>query len=460
MAQFTISELRRVTGGHLRQGVETTPVFGVSTDSRKILQGSVFIALTGENFDGHNFAAQAVAQGAAGIIAAKPLQADIPPSVFVLEVKDTLQALQDIARFHRLRYDIPVIAVTGSNGKTTTKDLIAAVLSQKYCTLKTEANFNNEIGLPLTLLNLEDKHQAAVVEMGMRGLGEIKALADIACPNVAVVTNVGETHMELLGSLENIARAKTELVEALDEKGVAVLNSDDVLVRSMNERCKGEVIYYGTNSFADVRAMDIRADGEQKTTAVVAAGKHHFPIAIPAPGRHNAVNAMAAVAVGLHLGLTESDIRQGLEGFIPSAMRMDIIMTKQGYKLMNDVYNASPLSMRAALDTLTDIAGGRTIAILGDMLELGDISEEAHRQIGWYVAEKGINGLLTFGPQAEFIAAGARQGETQPEFIGSFSTLETLLEKLKGLARAGDTILIKGSRGMRMERLAEAIEDS
>lgn len=459
MARFTVGELRRATGGELRQGVESTPVFGVSTDSRKIIPGSVFVALSGEKFDGHTFAAAALDKGAAGIIAARSLPVEIPQDVFVIEVGDTLRALQDIARYHRLKYDIPLIAVTGSNGKTTTKDMIAAVLASKFVTLKTEANYNNEIGLPLTLLGLRDEHQAAVVEMGMRGPGEIKELAEIALPTIAVVTNVGETHMELLGSLNNIARAKAELVEALDAQGVAFLNSDDALVSGMGARCRGSIIYYGTNSRADVQATDIQVLAGDKTAFMVRAGARQFAAVIPVPGRYNAVNAAAAVAVGLHLGMSESEIERGLSNFAPSAMRMDIMITKQGYKLLNDVYNASPLSMRAALDTLTDIAAGRKIAILGDMLELGDISTAAHRDVGRQVAEKGINGLFTFGEQAAYIAEGARQTARTPDYVGSFTAVERLVEKLLAFARAGDTILVKGSRGMRMERVGKALAD-
>lgn len=457
MAQFTVDELRRATGGKLRQGEETTPVFGVSTDSRKIMGGSVFLALSGENFDGHDFAAEALAKGAAGLIVSRPLSGTVPQTAFVIEVGDTLRALQDIARYHRLKYKLPVIAVTGSNGKTTTKDLIAAVLAEKFATLKTEANYNNEIGLPLTLLNLHESHEVAVVEMGMRGLGEIKALAEIALPNMAVVTNVGETHMELLGSVENIALAKAELVEALDSRGLAILNGDDPLVRSMAARCKGEVVYYGTTDNADIWAEEIKVvDGG--TTAMVNAGKHRFSVSLSVPGRHNIQNAMAAIAIGLRLGLSEKEIQQGLSRFMPTALRMDIFTTKEGYKLLNDVYNASPLSMRAAVDTLEDVADGRKIAVLGDMLELGEISESAHRQIGEYVAEKGVGGLFTFGGQAAYIAEGARQAGRQPAYIGTFDNMEALVQKLREFLRSGDTVLIKGSRGMRMERVSKALQ--
>jgi UDP-N-acetylmuramoyl-tripeptide--D-alanyl-D-alanine ligase len=459
MAQFTVNELSHATGGVLRQGAESTPVFGVSTDSRKVREGDAFIALVGESFDGHAFVAQCLAKGVAGVIVSHAVDVAVPQHAFFLEVENTLYALQDIARFHRQRYDIPVIGVTGSNGKTTTKDMIAAVLVQRFTTLKTQANFNNEIGLPLTLLGLNDEHQAAVVEMGMRGLGEIRELADIALPNLAVVTNVSETHMELLGSIGNIARAKAELVESLSDNGIAFLNSDDILVKSMADRCRGDVVFYGTGVDADVRAVDIVSLGECGTRATVRAGDKTFSVTIPVPGRHNVVNALAAIAVGLRLGMTEEEIRQGLAQFSPSAMRLDIRTTKQGYKVINDVYNASPLSMRAALDTLCDIATNRKIAVLGDMLELGSISEQAHREVGEYAARRGIACVLTLGGQAQFIAEGARKFGSKLDCIESFMELETLINRLIEVARPGDIILVKGSRGMRMERVAAALDE-
>lgn len=263
--------------------------------------------------------------------------------------------------------------------------------------------------------------------------------------------------MELLGSVENIALAKAELVEALDSRGLAILNGDDPLVRSMAARCKGKVVYYGTNSNADIWAEEIKVvDGG--TTAMVNTGKHRFSVSLSVPGRHNILNAMAAIAVGLRLGLSEKEMQQGLSRFTPTALRMDIFTTIEGYKLLNDVYNASPLSMRAAVDTLADVADGRKIAVLGDMLELGEISESAHRQIGEYVAKKGVGGLFTFGGQATYIAEGARQAGRQPAYIGTFDNMEALVQKLREFLRSGDTVLIKGSRGMRMERVSKALQ--
>jgi UDP-N-acetylmuramoyl-tripeptide--D-alanyl-D-alanine ligase len=460
MAQFTAEELRQATGGELRQGAGPTPVFGVSTDSRNVQVGEVFVALVGEAFDGHNYVAECLAKGAVGVIVSRSLDIEIPKDAFVLEVENTLHALQDIACFHRSRFSVPVIGITGSNGKTTTKDLIAAVLSQRFITLKTQANFNNEIGLPKTLLGLTTEHEAAVVEMGMRGLGEIRELAAIALPTMAVVTNVSETHIELLRSIENIAKAKAELVEALDEQGVAFLNGDDIFVRNMASRCKGKVIYYGSSAGCDVRAVDIEILGDAGTKAKVIAGDRELIVTVPVPGRHNVVNAMAAVAVGLTLGLSTEEIQNGISQFAPSAMRMDIKHMKQGYKLINDVYNASPLSMRAAIDTLCDIAEGRKIAVLGDMLELGEISETAHREIGRYAARQGVTALLTFGTQAYYMVEGALEVKPHPNYVENFQDMAKLSARLREIAKPGDTVLIKGSRGMRMERVGTALEEN
>jgi len=460
MAQFTAHELRLATGGDLRFGAETTPVFGVSTDSRYIQSGEVFVALTGEAFDGHNFIMNCFAKGAAGVITSRGVDYTVPADAFVIVVQDTLKALQDIARLHRQRFAIPVIGITGSNGKTTTKDMIASVLEQRFRTLKTQANFNNEIGLPQTLLGLKQDHQVAVVEMGMRGLGEIRTLAKIALPTLGVVTNVAETHMELLGSLENICKAKAELIEGLSDQGTAFLNGDDQLVRKMVQCCQGDVVLYGTAAGNDVRAVDFQIQSAQETRVRVLAGRKEFDVTIPLPGRHNVVNAMAAVAVGLHLGLSVQEIQAGLSQFTPSAMRMDISLTKKGYKLIDDVYNASPLSMRAAIDTLSDLAQGRRIAVLGDMLELGAISEDAHLEIGRHAARAGVSVLLTFGVQARFIAKGAQQIAKDLDYTESYDDMSKLVKKLVEIAKPGDTILVKGSRGMRMERVITALHEN
>lgn len=450
MACFTLNEICLATGGSIISDKPAAKLLftGVSTDSRSITSGDLFIALQGETFDGHDYLSQARQKGAGGVIVSRR-DASLPQDCPVILVQDTLKALQDLARFHRQKYNIPVIAVTGSNGKTTTKDMISAVLSARFKVLKTEANYNNEIGLPLTLLRLQPEHEAVVVEMGMRGMGQIRALARIALPNVAVITNVGETHIELLGSIENIAKAKAELVQAVAVPGLAVLNGDDDRVSKMGELTEARVICYGLNPKAGVRAENIRTTATGVAFDSLTDGRKEC-IELPAYGIHNVYNALAAIAVGQSMGMTPEEIQQGLKNFTPGAMRLHI--EKMGlYTVINDSYNASPLSMKAAIDVLGDIAEGRAVAVLGDMLELGDYSAKAHRQIGLYLAEKKIKAVIGVGDQIRHTVRAAKEsGVSEAVFCQNHQQADDALGRL---LLPGDTVLLKGSRGMKMERL-------
>ncbi|MDF2569465.1 MAG: murF [Sporomusa sp.] len=457
MADFSLTEVLKATAGRLTNVGGGKFFRGISTDTRTVQPGNLFIALVGERFDGHEFVAQAVSKGAVGVIVSRSVH--VSEHAQVIEVKDTLKALQALARFHRKRYHIPVIGVTGSNGKTTTKDMLAAVLSSRFNVLKTEANFNNEIGLPLTLLKLESGHEVAVVEMGMRARGEIRELTEIAIPTVGVVTNVGETHMEILGSIENIADAKAELVEAIVQDDLVVLNADDPFVRAMQNKAKGRVILYGLNQGAFVRAENIATggNGELITTFDCCSPRGTFPVVLHTVGTHNVYNALAAIAVGWELGLKPSEIKKGIASFVSGAMRLEI--KKYGeYTVINDVYNASPLSMAAALNTLADIGNGRKIAILGDMLELGDAAIDAHCRIGRQAAEQGVEVVLTVGELSKHIASAAR--ECGVKVTQSFSRHKEAIEALRDLLKPGDYILLKGSRGMKMETMLEAFSDT
>ena len=454
MPDFSLSEIVKATGGHWT-GSGGKYFRGISTDTRTVQPENLFIALVGEQFDGHEFVAQAAAKGAAGIIVSRPVT--VPDGVAVIEVQDTLAALQAVARFHRSRYHIPIIAVTGSNGKTTTKDMLAAVLSSRFRVLKTEANFNNEIGLPLTLLKLDSGHEAAVVEMGMRACGQIRELAEIALPTVGVVTNVGETHMEILGSIENIAAAKAELVEAMGPDDVVVLNADDPQVRAMQNKTQGRVVLYGLGTAAVVRAEHIVTgkNGDLITTFDCIGPRGFFPVTLHTVGSHNVYNALAAIAVGWELGLQPEELAAGIGRFVPGAMRLEIRNYGE-YTVINDVYNASPLSMAAALDTLAAIGKGRKIAVLGDMLELGDTAAVAHRRIGQLAAEHGLDIVLTVGPLAEYIAVAA--AEYGVKIVHAFTSHQQAIEKLQCLLQPGDYILLKGSRGMKMETMLKAFD--
>lgn len=457
MADFSLTEVLKATGGRLAGTFGGKLFKGVSTDTRTIQSGSLFIALAGERFDGHEFAAQAAAKGAAGVIVSRPV--DVPAGIAVIEVQNTRTALQDLARFHRQRYTIPVVAITGSNGKTTTKDMVAAVLASRFNVLKTEANFNNEIGLPLTLLKLAPSHDVAVVEMGMRARGEIQELTKIALPTVGVVTNVGETHLELLGSIENIAAAKAELVEAIAQDDLVVLNADDPRVCAMQQKTQGRVVLYGMNKGAFVWADNIRTGeaGELITEFDCCSPRGSFHVVLPTIGLHNVYNALAAIAVGWELGLKPREIRAGIGLYVPGAMRLEVQKYAK-YTVINDVYNASPLSMAAALSVLQNIAkGGRQIAVLGDMLELGDAAVDAHRRIGRQAAEQGVAIVLTVGELAKHVAAAA--GDHGVKLTYAFSGHTEAIEALQNLLKPGDSILLKGSRGMKMENMLAAFKD-
>lgn len=455
MADFSLTEVVKATGGQVINTGNLKLFRGISTDTRNIQAGNLFVALVGERFDGNEFAAQAVAKGAGGVLVSKAVQ--VPSEITVIQVPDTLAALQALARFHRNRYNIPVVAVTGSNGKTTTKDMLAAVLSSRFNVLKTEANFNNEIGLPLTLLKLEASHEVAVVEMGMRARGEIRELTEIAKPTVGVVTNVGETHVEILGTVENIADAKAELVEAIGHDDVVILNADNPYVRGMRNKAQGRVVFFGLGAEAFVRAENIVTgeNGEMKTIFDCASVRGSFPVTLQTVGIHNVYNALAAIAVGWELGLKPGELQCGIASFVPGAMRFEIKKFGE-YTVINDVYNASPLSMTAALTTLGNISQGRKIAVLGDMLELGDAGIEAHRKVGSQAALQGVDSIITVGKLAEHIATAANEQGVKTQ---SFTEHKPAIEALRMLIKPGDYILLKGSRGMKMETMLEAFQE-
>jgi len=449
MVDFTIEQIKEATGA-VSKKTAATSFNGIVTDTRQISPGCLFVALKGERFDGHSFVAKAVEAGAAGVLVSSEIG---EVNAAVLEVPDTLLAYQDLARAYRKRFAVPVVAITGSNGKTTTKDLTAAVLSGRWNVLKTEANFNNEIGLPLTLMGLEAKHQAAVVEMGMRGFGQIQALARIAEPTIGIVTNVGETHMELLGSLENIAKAKAELVEMIEPSGTVILNADNAFVLQMREKSKARVVTFGIASLADVMAKDIRTVGNSMEFSC-SYGKTIEKFVLPMVGRHNVYNGLAAITTGFVLGLSAAEIQRGLDSFEATKMRFEYKKVKD-YHVINDAYNASPMSMTAAIETLAEVSKGRKIAVMGDMLELGSVSKEAHEQVGRELVAKGVDALLTRGEMGLYIAEAAKAaGLSQVCSCDSHAEAGRMLKKI---LQPGDTILFKGSRGMQMEKIIDLL---
>lgn len=429
----------------------------VCIDSRIAKGGDLFFALRGARSDGHLFALNAVKSGAAGLVLEHPVEG-IPDGVPVFLVRDSLKALQDLAAYNRRRSGVPVVGVTGSSGKTTTKDLIHSVLSSRYKTLKTEGNFNNELGLPLTLLRLDDTYGAAVVEMAMRGPGEIDFLCRMAAPDGAVITNIGEAHFERLGSIDNIARAKGEILDHIPARGFAILHGDSPYIRREAARCRGRVKFFGDDPKLDLYPGRICSEeGGNRFTACISGVEEEF--FVPLPGRHNVINSLSAIAVGIEMGLEMEAIREGLSGASLTAMRLEILRLG-GLSIINDTYNANPSSTRAALQTLAELGeGARKIAVLGDMLELGDKSEPGHRQVGAAALEAGVDLLAAVGSLAAHIAEGAREAGMSSTKIKQFKTAREAALGIRAILGQGDVVLVKGSRGMKMEEFINCFRE-
>lgn len=462
MDPLTLEQIARDTNGALLQGDPATVVRGVSTDSRTVEPGQLFVPLVGERFDGHAFIGDALSRGAASVLVndGRPLPQNAPHTAGVVAVDDTLQALQRLAAAQRRRMTAGrVVAVTGSTGKTTTKDMMAAIFASRHRVVHTRGNFNNEIGLPLTLLDADRDTEVLVVEMGMRGPGEILSLAAIARPQVGVITNVSPVHLERLGSIDNIAAAKRELIEALPADGVAVLNGDDPLVRAMADHARGSVLLYGMQPDNDVRATAVVGHGEAGSRFALQYRDRSTTIKLPIPGLHNVMNALAAAGAAFALGLTADDVARGLVqiGRHRSPMRMEITTTPGGVRVINDAYNAGPASMAAALELLSTMTGGRRIAVLGDMLELGPISRQSHADVGRDAARLGIDALVAVGDYAStMITAAVGAGMSAARTIGCRDSAEAA-EVVRRLVEPGDIVLIKASRGIRLEQVAHSL---
>ncbi|MGQ9558849.1 MAG: UDP-N-acetylmuramoyl-tripeptide--D-alanyl-D-alanine ligase [Desulfurispora sp.] len=429
------------------------PCTGVSTDSRRVAPGQAFFALAGQNFDGHQFAGQAREKGAALLVLARPVPG-LPDDSVVLLVPGVLAALQALARARRERWNRPLVAVTGSTGKTSTKDLLAAALAGRGRVLKTSGNYNNELGVPLTLLQLAPEHDMAVLEMAMRGRGEIAALCRVARPDAGIITNAGQAHIERLGSPQAVARAKAELLEHIPEKGFALVHGDSPHLPELAGLCPGRVYFFGQSPHCHFRLLHWQSAEEgSRFTLTTPQGEQSY--SIPLPGLHQVVNALAAVAVAGLLGLSPEEIQAGLARASLSAMRQEIV-EKSGIKFINDAYNANPASMRAALEALPLYSGGRRrVAVLGDMLELGAFSEAAHREIGRLAAQCGLDRLVAVGQAVAHLAEAAVQAGLPAARVVHFPSLEAACAHLTGLLKAGDCVLLKGSRGMRLERVLE-----
>ena len=454
-------EMRRELGEMLIEATapsaETLPALlsRAVTDSRDVQPGDLFIALRGERQDGHDFIVEAVARGATAVMVERPVSGAANATVF--QVDDCLAALQRLAarrRAIRLRPTARVIGVTGSVGKTTCKETIAAVLSRRYVTLKNRGNLNTEIGLPLTLLELTERHEKVVLEMGMFAPGDIALLCEIARPHVGVITNISAVHLERLGSLEAIAGAKAELLQALppSPEGVAVLNGDDPLVTELASRTKAKIIFYGTGNHCDVRGSELTGHGLEGISFRITNKDSSVHVATPLAGRHNLYNCLAAAAVGLAEGLSLDEVAEGLRGIEPDS-RLRTVQTAIGATIIDDSYNASPASMLAALDLLSEMKG-RRFALLGDMLELGAAEEWGHREVGRRAAAV-VDVLFTIGDKARLIAESAKAAGLRDVRIneGKDEVTEALAQELK----SGDYLLVKASRSLALETVVQAL---
>jgi UDP-N-acetylmuramoyl-tripeptide--D-alanyl-D-alanine ligase len=424
---------------------------GYSIDSRTVGPGELFFAVKGERLDGHDFVGAALARGAVAAVARKDQLHRFPGNMKLLPVDDTLIALQTLATAVRKLWGKPLIGVTGSAGKTTTKEAIAHVLASKFRVLKSEGNFNNHFGLPLMLLKLEPENDLAVIEMGMSHAGEIRALAKIAHPEIGVVTNVAPVHLEFFDSLAGIARAKYELIESLPSNGTAVLNADDEYVSHFGRDYKGRVIKYGTTFAADVSAENVQSKGaEGSEFDVVVAGTRHYTH-LPLVGEHNVLNALAAVAVSIACGIKASDAIAALATLKPADKRGQVLQLGN-ITVINDCYNSNPKALKAMVDALCAMKAARRIVVAGEMLELGPAAEALHRESGSHMGEKKIDVLIGVRGLARALVDGAQQAGMRAEFV---ATPEEAGEWLARETRDGDVVLLKASRGVKLERALE-----
>lgn len=453
---ITLSDAARFMNGELIFAIGEEKAFGVCTDSRKIAKNDIFFTLCGENFDGHVFAKASVENGAVCAVVSKKINENIPQIL----VSDTKKALGELAANYYAGFSSLTVGITGSVGKTTTKEFIAAVLSQKYNTAKTAGNFNNEIGLPLTLLSFAPPQNALALEIGMSNRGEISRLTRIARPDIGVITNIGSSHLENLGTRENIALAKLEITEGMKDGSYLILNGDEPLLKNLKNG-KTKNIYASTiDKNCDIFAYNIREERESIVFDCTAryAECEMKDVVIPTIGKHNVYNAMYAIAVGLIAEMSEEDIRRGLSLFTQCAMRGNIT-ERNGITIIEDCYNASPESMRASLDMLKHVANGkRRIAFLGDMRELGTDSAKMHFNIGEYAAKSGADIIFTFGKSASDIAKGAISVGYPRENIFSIEDTddeEKAFEMLKNVLKQGDVILFKASRALKLERISK-----
>ncbi len=449
----SLREIAEATGGEVAEGREAVSVRGVSTDTRSIERGELFVALVGQQHDGHDFLAVAQDAGAAAAVVSKP--ETVPEDLPVVVVEDTLEAYGALGRMHRQRMPARIAAVTGSTGKTTTKDMLGEMLSLVGPTLAARGTRNNEVGVPQTLLELTEEHRFCVLELAMRGPGEIDYLARIAEPDVGVITNIGQSHVGRLGLREAIAQAKAELLPHLADDGVAVLNADDFFYDVLRAMAQSPVVAFGTAENADFRAVQIDDSHIDSVSFRLISPLGEAEVRMGVPGRHNVMNALAASAAAAHLGASLRQLTEALERHAGASMRMQRVDGPNGSMLINDAYNASPDSVAAALQVLS-ASSGRRLFVFGDMLEMGPEAEPAHREVGRLAAQAGVDHLVTVGELAAFAAEEALQLGVRTERVSDASAAAEALREELG---PGDVVLVKASRGMKLERVVEELSD-
>ena len=453
MQPMTVQEITAAVHGVWCNPQKEVPVVtGVSTDSRKVAPGCLFLPWVGERFDGHDFIDAALSAGAAGCLCAR-LPQTLRADKFYIKVDDTRLALRALASAYRDRFSIPVVQITGSVGKTTTKEMIAAVLGAKLRVWKTPGNFNNDIGTPLTLLGLGPEHQAAVIETGMNHFGEIAYLGEMVRPDVAVISNIGDAHIEFLGSREGILKAKCEIFTHLRPGGLAVLNGDDPLLNTVQPAV--HTLRCGQSEHCGVRISEIADHGVEGITCTVTTEKDIYALTIPAPGTYMAYSASIAVAVGEALGLSREEIIRGVAAYQPAGSRMRVVRLPENRVILDDCYNANPQSVTAALEVLAKTECDRRVAVLGDMGELGELTEQAHYNMGALAAMLGIDVIAAIGTKAAKIADGAAQSGGEVLY---FETKEEALDALRGQLEPGTAMLLKASHAMEFGRLVEKLQ--
>lgn len=455
MQPMTVQEIAAAAKGVWKNPRADAPaVSAVSTDSRQVQSGCLFVPWVGERFDGHDFIEAALAGGAAGCLCAR-LPSTLRPDKFYIQVPDTRLALRDLASAYRDRFSVPFVQITGSVGKTTTKEMISAVLGARLRVYKTPENFNNDIGTPLTLLGLAPEHQAAVIETGMNHFGEIRYLGEMVRPDIAVISNIGDAHVEFLGSREGILRAKCEILENLKPEGLLVLNGDDALLDTVQPPFR--TVRCGQSEQCQVRITELSDHGVEGITCAVTTEKDVYRLTIPAPGEHMAYSASMAVAVAEELGLSREEIVRGVADYRPAGSRMRVVRLGSQRVILDDCYNANPQSVTAALEVLAKTERGRRVAVLGDMGELGDLTEQAHYNMGALAAMLGVDLVVAIGKKAARIADGAVESGGDAVH---FATKEEALPEVRAQLGPDTAMLVKASHAMRFDWLVERLEES